>query len=62
VGECVFLSPGGIGMIIWLLMGAAIWAYRAEASPVTRAGLRRSHVASAASASLGPQSLPHAAP
>jgi hypothetical protein len=30
IGECVFLSPGGIGLLQWLLMGAAVTAYRAS--------------------------------
>jgi len=29
IGECVFLSPGGIGMIDWLLLGLAVCAWRA---------------------------------
>jgi hypothetical protein len=28
VGECVFLSPGGIGLLDWLLIGVAISACR----------------------------------
>ena len=30
VGECVFLSPGGIGLFDWLLVGLAIAAYRSN--------------------------------
>ena len=62
VGECVFLSPGGIGLIIWLLMGAAIWAYRAEALSPTSAALRMSRAATASDAPLRPLTLPHPAP
>jgi hypothetical protein len=62
VGECVFLSPGGIGLIIWLLMGAAIWAYRAEALSPTSAASRRSRAASVSGTPFGPVTLPHAAP
>jgi O-antigen ligase len=29
VGECVFLAPGGIGMIDWLLLSLSILSYRA---------------------------------
>ena len=29
IGECVFLSPGGIGMFDWLLVGLAVSSYRA---------------------------------
>jgi hypothetical protein len=38
IGECVFLSPGGIGMFDWLLLGLALSAYRTE--PL-EAGTRR---------------------
>jgi hypothetical protein len=62
VGECVFLAPGGIGMIIWLLMGAAIWAYRTETRSPTGATLRGSRVGGAKSGPIGRLSLPHAAP
>lgn len=30
IGECVFLSPGGIGMFDWLLLGLALNAYRTQ--------------------------------
>lgn len=32
-GECVFMSPGGIGMFDWLLLSLAMFSYRAEAVP-----------------------------
>lgn len=32
-GECVFMSPGGIGMLDWLLLGLAMFSYRAELVP-----------------------------
>jgi hypothetical protein len=32
VGECIFLSPGGIGLLSWLLMGLSLSAYRAGAA------------------------------
>lgn len=34
VGECVFLSPGGIGLFDWLLVGLAATAYRSAYAPV----------------------------
>ena len=34
-GECVFMSPGGIGMFDWLLLGLAMFSYRTNPSPVT---------------------------
>ncbi|HVN44310.1 MAG TPA: hypothetical protein VMT66_03585 [Steroidobacteraceae bacterium] len=30
VGECVFLAPGGIGILDWLVMGLTLMAYRAS--------------------------------
>jgi hypothetical protein len=36
-GECVFMSPGGIGMFDWLLLGLAMFSYRTNAAPVTLA-------------------------
>ena len=30
IGECVLLSPGGIGILDWLLMGIALTAWRAQ--------------------------------
>jgi hypothetical protein len=33
VGECVFMSPGGIGMFDWLLLGVAMFSYRTELVP-----------------------------
>jgi hypothetical protein len=32
-GECVFMSPGGIGMFDWLLLGVAMFSYRTEFVP-----------------------------
>jgi hypothetical protein len=42
IGECVFLSPGGIGLLQWLLMGACVTAYRGQptAARVLRADKR----------------------
>jgi hypothetical protein len=37
VGESVFLSPGGIGILDWLLMGVALMAYRAQPQPARSA-------------------------
>ena len=34
-GECVFLSPGGIGMFDWLLLSLAMFSYRTNPAPVT---------------------------
>ena len=34
-GECVFLSPGGIGMFDWLLLGLAMFSYRTNPAAVT---------------------------
>jgi hypothetical protein len=63
VGECVFLSPGGIGLIYWVLMGAAIWAYRADALAMTGAAVRsRRSAVSSPGAAIGGESLPQAAP
>jgi hypothetical protein len=36
-GECVFLSPGGIGMFDWLLLGLALSSYRTESFVVPSA-------------------------
>ncbi len=33
VGECVFLAPGGIGILDWLLVGLAIAAHRTPMQP-----------------------------
>jgi hypothetical protein len=30
IGECVFMSPGGIGMFDWLLLSLAMFSYRTE--------------------------------
>lgn len=62
VGECVFLAPGGIGLIMWLLMGAAVWAHRTQVQSPRGAAARGQRMPSTASAVLGPPSLPHAAP
>lgn len=32
VGECVFLSPGGIGLLTWIFMGLGIFAHRIDAA------------------------------
>jgi len=37
-GECVFMSPGGIGMFDWVLLGLALFSYRAELVPRLAAG------------------------
>jgi hypothetical protein len=36
-GECVFMSPGGIGMFDWLLLGLAMFSYRANPAPLLTA-------------------------
>lgn len=33
-GECVFMSPGGIGMFDWLLLSLAMFSYRTNPTPV----------------------------
>ena len=33
-GECVFMSPGGIGMFDWLLLSLAMFSYRTNQAPV----------------------------
>ena len=35
-GECVLMSPGGIGMFDWLLLSLAMFSYRATSAPPTR--------------------------
>jgi len=37
-GECVFMSPGGIGMFDWLLLSLAMFSYRTNPTPTLRAG------------------------
>jgi hypothetical protein len=34
-GECVFMSPGGIGMFDWLLLSLAMFSHRTNPAPVT---------------------------
>jgi hypothetical protein len=43
LGECVFMSPGGIGMFDWLLLCLAMFSYRAE--PLPRMATARSSTA-----------------
>ncbi len=38
-GECVFMSPGGIGMFDWLLLSLAMFSYRTNPAPVALAPL-----------------------
>jgi hypothetical protein len=38
-GECVFMSPGGIGMFDWLLLGLAMFSYRTNPALRTLAPL-----------------------
>lgn len=38
-GECVFMSPGGIGMFDWLLLCLAMFSYRTNPAPDTLASL-----------------------
>jgi hypothetical protein len=38
-GECVFMSPGGIGMFDWLLLGLATFSYRTNPASMTLAPL-----------------------
>ena len=61
-GECVFLSPGGIGLISWILLGASRWAHRVETLPVTGAAARGRRTLPGATAPVVPMSLPQAAP
>ncbi|MDE2451212.1 MAG: hypothetical protein KGO22_19700 [Gammaproteobacteria bacterium] len=35
IGECVFLSPGGIGIFDWVLLSLAMFSYRTESQPMT---------------------------
>jgi hypothetical protein len=35
IGECVFLSPGGIGMFDWILLGLALNGYRTTSATAT---------------------------
>ena len=37
IGECVLMSPGGIGMFDWLLLGLAMFSYRGAITPPVRA-------------------------
>lgn len=60
VGESVLLAPGGIGLIMWLLMGAAIWAHRTQV-PSPQGSVARGPRMPSTTAALGPPSLPHAA-
>lgn len=55
VGECVFLSPGGIGMFDWLLVGLAIAAHRSNRVP---AGLRQMRVADEVTAPADVRPMP----
>jgi hypothetical protein len=43
VGECVFLSPGGIGLMNWLLIGLAVSAHRSTALPQARRAAARDY-------------------
>ncbi len=45
-GECVFMSPGGIGMFDWLLLSLAMFSYRTNPAPVTLGPLSSHAVAS----------------
>jgi O-antigen ligase len=58
-GECVFLSPGGIGILDWLLMGVALSAYRALPQIAPVASLEPQHAPSQAGGGGG---LPAPAP
>jgi hypothetical protein len=42
VGECVFMSPGGIGMFDWLLLTLAMFSYRSQPLPLAPAPLPES--------------------
>jgi O-antigen ligase len=59
LGECVFLAPGGIGMIFWLLVALALQVHRIDpsAQPARRRSVQTSAVASklpSAAASTAP--------
>jgi hypothetical protein len=59
IGECVFLSPGGIGILNWLLMGVCVSACRA--SPLMPRATKvapREDASSPEAASIGALSLP----
>jgi O-antigen ligase len=58
VGECVFFSPGGIGMLEWLLVGVAISACRSPIlTPSTRAAVIAAQPAASALVADGAVSL-----
>jgi hypothetical protein len=52
VGECVFLAPGGIGMIHWLLIALSLQAYRVD--QVAEARLRGARALPVPSTMRGP--------
>ncbi|HEY2036383.1 MAG TPA: hypothetical protein VGG96_05170 [Steroidobacteraceae bacterium] len=56
-GECVFLSPGGIGMFDWLLLSLAMFSYRTNPAPVTLQPSPQDNLPDPAAAS-GPASEP----
>jgi hypothetical protein len=58
VGECVFLSPGGIGLMNWLLMGLAVYAHRSAALPQARRASARDYRPSSPPRAPGSGALP----
>lgn len=46
-GECVFMSPGGIGMFDWLLLGVAMFSYRTSPAAAMSAPLPRQQLPAA---------------
>jgi hypothetical protein len=60
IGECVFLSPGGIGILDWLLVGVALSAWRAQPQIAQTPPARAPELAPELPASVGGLSLPAA--
>ena len=50
-GECVFMSPGGIGMFDWLLLSLAMFSYRTNTAPVVLAPLAQDELLEPSAAS-----------
>lgn len=59
-GECVFMSPGGIGMFDWLLVGLAMFSYRTNPAPVTLQPLPEDSLAEPEPAAAGGPVAPEA--
>jgi hypothetical protein len=58
-GECVFMSPGGIGMFDWLLLSVAIFSYRTNPAPVSLEPLPQGSGMAASDPQLGDPHLLH---